>query len=347
MENILVTIVIPVYGVEKYLDRCVNSVVEQTYSNIEIILVDDESPDNCPSMCDAWAEKDHRIRVIHKKNAGLGMARNTGIENARGEYICFFDSDDYVEKNTIEKTIKLAMKQSAEIVIFGFYDVDIEGEVINSSVPAQDITCFRGKSIQEEFLPDLIDPRHKDAKYSSLILSACCCLYDMKLLRRTCFQFVSERQNISEDSYSLIWLYRYVQTVTLLPEAKYYYCKNSSSLTQTYQQNRFERIRLFYQDTLSMSKTQGYGETVITRIGGLFLSFSIAAMKQIVEADMNLQVKRKSLKSILENEELQLFLHSSGCCYRNITRKILIRFMKKQNVDMIILLMKLQNIYSR
>ena len=96
MVSGLVTVVIPVYNVEAYLDRCVQSVVNQTYKNLEIILIDDGSPDNCPAMCDAWAQKDKRIKVVHKENAGLGYARNTGIEHATGEYICFFDSDDYV-----------------------------------------------------------------------------------------------------------------------------------------------------------------------------------------------------------------------------------------------------------
>ena len=99
MLNKKVTVVLPIYNVEKYLDRSVKSIVEQTYTNLEIILVDDGSPDMCPQMCDEWARKDKRIKVIHKKNAGLGMARNTGIDNASGDYICFFDSDDCYKYN--------------------------------------------------------------------------------------------------------------------------------------------------------------------------------------------------------------------------------------------------------
>ena len=92
----LISIIIPIYKVEKFLDRCVESVVNQTYSNLEIILVDDGSPDNCPYMCDEWAEKDSRIKVIHKLNGGLSDARNEGLKSSTGKYVGFVDSDDWI-----------------------------------------------------------------------------------------------------------------------------------------------------------------------------------------------------------------------------------------------------------
>ncbi|MBR5560417.1 MAG: glycosyltransferase [Clostridia bacterium] len=98
MNNLpLISIVIPVYKTEAYLDRCVQSVLKQTYGNLEIILVNDGSPDNCPQLCDAWAEKDSRIRVVHKENGGLSDARNAGLRNADGALICFIDGDDWIE----------------------------------------------------------------------------------------------------------------------------------------------------------------------------------------------------------------------------------------------------------
>lgn len=100
--NELVSVIVPVYKVEQYLDKCVQSIVDQTYTNLEIILVDDGSPDNCPKMCDDWAEKDSRIKVIHKLNGGLSDARNAGLDIYKGEYIYFCDSDDYISENAIE-----------------------------------------------------------------------------------------------------------------------------------------------------------------------------------------------------------------------------------------------------
>lgn len=98
MDNLpLISVIVPVYKVEKYLDQCIRSIAEQSYRNLEIILVDDGSPDGCGAICDAWAEKDNRIRVIHKENGGAGLARNVGLEAASGELIGFIDSDDYIE----------------------------------------------------------------------------------------------------------------------------------------------------------------------------------------------------------------------------------------------------------
>ena len=132
MELGLVSIVLPVYNVEKYLDRCIESVVGQTYSNLEIILVDDGSPDRCPQKCEEWAKRDKRIKVIHKANSGLGYARNTGIEYASGEYICFFDSDDYVAQDTIEKAYATAKTSNSDMVLFGHYDVDAQGKIMKA-----------------------------------------------------------------------------------------------------------------------------------------------------------------------------------------------------------------------
>ena len=122
MEQDLISIIVPIYKVETYLDQCVSSIVEQTYQNLEIILVDDGSPDRCPAMCDEWAAKDSRIRVIHKPNGGLSDARNAGLDVCRGEYVAFIDSDDWLELNYVEKMLKAAQTKQADIVTCTFVD---------------------------------------------------------------------------------------------------------------------------------------------------------------------------------------------------------------------------------
>ena len=119
MKNIKVSIIVPVYKTEKYLKRCLDSLLNQTLEDIEIILVDDGSPDSAPALCDNAAKTDGRIKVIHKKNEGLGMARNTGIDAACGKYIGFVDSDDFVKTNMYEYLYNTAVRHNADLIISG------------------------------------------------------------------------------------------------------------------------------------------------------------------------------------------------------------------------------------
>ncbi len=114
-----VSVIVPVYKVEKYLDRCIRSILNQTYKNLEIILVDDGSPDSCPKLCDEYARQDKRVVVIHKENGGLSEARNFGLDIATGDYITFIDSDDYVSLSFIETLLNISKKYNAEIVSCG------------------------------------------------------------------------------------------------------------------------------------------------------------------------------------------------------------------------------------
>lgn len=112
----LISVVVPIYGVEKYLDKCVASIVNQTYPHLEIILVDDGSPDGCGALCDEWVKRDNRIKVVHKENGGLSDARNAGIPYATGEYISFVDSDDYLDSTFYERLYTTMQETGAEIV---------------------------------------------------------------------------------------------------------------------------------------------------------------------------------------------------------------------------------------
>lgn len=128
----LVSIIIPVYKVENYLHRCVDSVIKQTYDNLEIILVDDGSPDNCPAICDEYSQIDNRIKVIHKSNGGLSDARNCGMKAATGEYLVFVDSDDYISHDLIQKMMHEVHTQKADVICCGVNIVDTEGYIYDN-----------------------------------------------------------------------------------------------------------------------------------------------------------------------------------------------------------------------
>lgn len=125
----LITIVVPVYKVEPYIHRAVDSILQQTYTNLEIILVDDGSPDGCPTICDNYARQDNRVRVIHKLNGGLSDARNAGMKIARGEYIMFVDSDDYIANHLIDCFLTVIKKERVDIVCCGLNIINNEGHI--------------------------------------------------------------------------------------------------------------------------------------------------------------------------------------------------------------------------
>lgn len=139
----LISVIVPIYKVEKYLNRCIQSIVGQTYRNLEIILVDDGSPDLCPQMCDEWARKDSRIKVIHKENGGLSDARNAGVAIAKGEYIGFIDSDDYIDEEMYERLYVAIEAAKADLAICNFEMVTEEGLVLSEDSPVKD-ECFTG-----------------------------------------------------------------------------------------------------------------------------------------------------------------------------------------------------------
>lgn len=133
MKKALVTIVIPVYKVEKFIHRCVDSVIRQSYRNLQVILVDDGSPDRCGNICDEYEKYDNRIKVVHQLNAGLSAARNTGLRYAKGDFVYFLDSDDYIAPTAIEKMLEIAINNQADIVMAGHSRVEPDGRIHSDS----------------------------------------------------------------------------------------------------------------------------------------------------------------------------------------------------------------------
>ena len=329
MQKGLVSVVIPIYNVEKYLNQCIESVVNQTYRNIEILLIDDGSLDGCPQICDEWAKKDSRIKVVHKENAGLGMARNTGIDNAVGEYICFFDSDDFISLNTIEKAYATATEQKVDVVVFGMTTTNSEGVVLNQTVPPNTCLKYENTAVIETFLPEYIAPNYI-RNGVRFYMSACLALYSMELIKRSGWRFVSERDIISEDVYSLLALFKHVNRVAVLPEALYFYRTNTQSLSRRYQKGRYEKVRHFYLKSAKLCKTLEYGENIINRITQVYFSFTLAAMKQESVASLSLKERRKNLKSIIKDDVLQCALQKYKKEKTNLAQKILFFAIRKK-----------------
>lgn len=298
MNQPLVSVVIPIYNVEEYLDRCIASVVNQTYKNLEIILVDDGSPDRCPEMCEAWARKDNRIRVIHKKNAGLGMARNSGIEAASGKFIFFFDSDDYVDLATVETCVRHATEQEADVVMFGRWDVYDDGEP-EESIHIVRKRIFRDGSIQKILLPKLFTYE------LGVGVSSCGKMYDLETIRANHLRFRSEREIISEDAYFALEFFSTSTCAVLIPDNFYYYCKRSNSLTQSYLKGRQEKNDYFLETCLAYIAQAGLPGEVASHLKARYHAYTIAAMKQVVASDLSGTEKEQELLKMFNGTPLR------------------------------------------
>ncbi len=340
MEQKLVTVVVPVYNVEKYLDRCLMSITKQSYRNLEIILVDDASQDTCPQKCDEWAKKDSRIRVIHKENGGLGMARNSGLFAANGDYICFFDSDDYVDCDTVEICMDRILTTGADVAIFGFCKETASNEVFIDRTPTvQDGTTYCKSEVTEKFLPDFVAPNPKTGGEVVFPMSACCALYSLEKLKAANWSFASERDIISEDVYSLLELYGYIDKVTVVKRAFYHYCENNASLTQSYRNDRYEQIKHFYSESLKLCEKLNYNEDVKHRISKPYLAFTIAALKQEF-AKYRESKDKTALFDILNDETLNSVLKENRHDKVSKTRKVLFFAIRNKCHPLTMLLLK-------
>ena len=220
MEANLISVVIPVYRVEQYLRRCVDSVLAQTYTQIEVILVDDGSPDGCPAICDAYAREDGRVRVIHQKNAGLSGARNRGIEAAEGEWLAFVDSDDYLAPEFLERLYRACVDTDSEMSVCRWEYVKGEQPIPECGSGA--VRTYSGR----EMLANLYRP---DGAYFVVAWN--------KLYRRELIELHGLRMDPKvrwcEDFMFNLEYIRYAARFYALDEPVYYYVKNPQSLVST------------------------------------------------------------------------------------------------------------------
>lgn len=299
-KNNFFSIVLPIYNVERYLDRCINSILNQEYANFEIILIDDGSPDNCPKMCDEWVEKDKRIKVVHKKNGGLGFARNTGIENAKGDYILFLDSDDYIEHNLLNNLNIEINKNQSDIIFFGYKRISSSGEeLLNFSLKPESKVYIENNVIKNKLFNDFLI-----SNSSKLFISAWNCCINLKFLKKSKVLFNSEREYISEDLDFHIRLFNFVNKLSFIEGTYYCYCQNDDSLTSTYKADRYERLKKFYIYMLEQKDKLKYDDQLNNGLMYSFIScvFGCIKMEVLHIENTSYSEGRKRIKYICNDE---------------------------------------------
>lgn len=301
MNDIKVSIVVPVYNVEQYLDRCLKSLTNQTLKDIEIILVDDNSPDNSLKICNNWAEKDNRIKVIHKENEGLGLTRNAGIANAHGKYVAFIDSDDFVELDMMERLYAECISNNLDC-IYSEFNVD---EYPGFTVIPHPERLYVGKEEIEQLRLDIVGSEPTYISGVKFHCSSCKGLYSLNVIRKYNLKFKSEREYISEDLlFNLDFLY-HADRVKIVPWQYYHYCLNGASLSHSYRPDRWEKLVLMVQ-TLRADKTFDDRAEQLVRLNRTTIFYTMSAIKQERKRkDISCRGKMKQIRSIENAKEVR------------------------------------------
>ena len=235
---VVFSVIVPVYNMEEYLDRCLNSILGQSYRDFELILVDDGSADNCPKICDSYAEQDARIKVIHKQNGGLVSARNTGIDAASGQYVLWVDADDWIEEETLQTIYSDAvLPHNPDAVIYGAQHVFDDGTA--AELPCYAPSGFYERSKMESFiLPNMIYYHEKRFCTGLFNPMACNKMYKTSILRDCHCR--DEHIRMGEDA-AFVYeaLYNSNSLVVINTVFYNYYKGNESSISSTYDEGRF------------------------------------------------------------------------------------------------------------
>lgn len=303
----LISVIVPVYKVEKYLNQCVDSITNQTYKNLEIILVEDGSPDNCGRICDEYAKKDSRIKVIHKENGGVSSARNVGLNTSTGNWIAFVDSDDWIEKEYFEAMINQAKKENANVILCGYNRIWKNNvEKVNASGETVNYTS-------KKYLINSLNPQTG--------FGFC----HMKLIQRECIGEIRFNENlvVGEDALFNIQISKNIEKAVFLKQPIYNYRNNSNSVVKRYDENYANK----YLYSMKVNKEyllKNYYEEEILQNYYNFVAYHVmlVAINYCYHPYNIVKNRRKLLKEVCNIKEFKEGIIRSNFENISLTRKI-------------------------
>lgn len=268
-KKVLISVIVPVYKVEQYLSRCIDSIIHQTYRNLEIILVDDGSPDRCGEICDEYAERDNRIKVIHKENGGLSDARNVALDVMTGEYVIFVDSDDWIDCEACETVLHKIIEEQADIVVFGYSGIDSSGKV------SEKIFRLKGEISKSMGMRSLILNEMSIGNYAW-----------NKIYKSSLFEEVRFPKGfVYEDQGTTYKLFHKANRIFVFPVSFYNYYKRSDSITTIWYRPIAIKSRLkFWKERLLLMEKY-YPENVDAQIAQILGEMYIGRIKLSKETD--------------------------------------------------------------
>lgn len=304
----LFSVIVPIYNVEKYIRKCIDSILNQTYSDFELILVDDGSPDNCPQICDEYQKQDDRIRVIHKENGGLVSARNIGVNSATGEYICYVDGDDWIEKNLL-KTLydKAISKYKPDMVVFGAKRVYEGNEsIILSGLPEK---IYHKNDLESLLYPYMMYDNTKPFCSGRIFPVAWNKLYKRELISK--HYCLDTRIRMGEDNAFIFECLYYSNSVFFCDDILYCYNQmNTESMVHTYDATRFDN-NLYLTDYIS-DRMADKSAVIDEQINAFKAYWLIMAVFHEIKSGISIRVAKKHIKNGIEKTGIAKKIHFAG-----------------------------------
>lgn len=293
-----VSIIIPIYNVQKYLRRCIDSVTRQTITDIEIILVDDESPDDCPQICDEYARKDFRVKVVHKKNGGLGFARNSGLDIATGEYVAFLDSDDFVDKDTYGFLYELCKANDLDAAYYTYEVLTSDGKSFGHN-PSREFKLYEGSTKTKLLSLEMMGSLPHEKNDRNIQMSSCTAFYKRQTIEKGNVRFHSERELISEDLIFNLDFLAHSNKAAILPTSFYHYFVNKNSLTHQIAADRVDRDIIMYHYLKEKLSNGCYDASWPLRLKRLLIGYSRGEIISYMKSDKSDKEKDQWLNNII------------------------------------------------
>lgn len=324
----ILTIIIPCYKVEKYLNRCMDTIVNQVLKDIEIILIDDGSPDNVPKLCEYWAQKDSRIKVIHKKNEGLGYARNSGLEIAKGKYVAFVDSDDFVDDKMFYTLIEEAEKNQMDAVFCGYKMEQPNGQWS----PVLDFPQKKkmSKTEFENYVLSMMASSPYIKQERLYTMSVWHAIYKRSIIERNNIKFYSERDIVSEDIPFQVDFMQNANIALYLPIPFYNYCLNDASLSSSFKEEKYDKFISLR--TLLLNKFKN-SQKASLHINRLIIGFTRSYIQSLLKSKH--KNKTQIIKHIVNDHVWTIIKKTYKPSYLPIYQGLLYQLILSKNIFLI------------
>ena len=318
----LISVIVPIYNVENYLEKCINSIINQSYNNLEIILVDDGSTDNCGIICDMYKEIDNRIIVIHKSNGGLSSARNVGLDISKGDLISFVDSDDYIEKTFLEELKNNMDKYKSDISVCNYYRVknnNLTIGIINNN--------------EDEYV--LTD---KD-KFENIVNNYRVCVWN-KLYKKSIFKNIRFPDGrIFEDRYVICDILNEAMAISYFNKPLYYYVYRSNSIVNKYDLNYIDIINA-YNKQIEFYIKKGYHDLIRQEQNN--------KMNSIIENISKMKIYKINDKGIYNKYYRELVNTNKDVKWKDASNKVkLFKIFRKSSINVFSVMYKIRDLVRR